>query len=483
MDFSSIKKNFIDVLNFPRAFSNRLKTYDVSDLNEYLKEHPEFENAKNLIRCICLDLELPKCETCGKIIPYSRRKNRFCSIKCAHTNPEIKRKIMGTYDKNYRQNPEKMKTLVEKIRNTQIERYGGYGFQSEILREKVHQKVKEKYGVDNVFQNEEIKKKIRQTNIAKYGVEYPTQSKEIRNKAIKTNNEKYGVDYPLQCEAGKQIFKNAMQKKYGVDWARQSPEIQKKIQENSYERHGFSSPRIADAWNTIERFSDRVIPLFSKEDFKGLGYTYRWKCVKCGNEFEALLGQSTFIDSEFERLPRCMNCHPYLHGTSQKELALLKFCQDFFPSAKKANRNALIDNLSLDIVIPEIHLALEFNGNFWHSIEGWDGSLDRYYGRHLHKTKLCNEKGYRLIHIWEDEWTKSHEDLKSQLEKVFLGTEDLSFSGEEEVILDRSWYNNMSIPGYEVLEEIAPKLVLRDGYYVEDCGWLKLRKLHHQMIS
>lgn len=60
---------------------------------------------------------------------------------------------------------------------------------------------------------------------------------------------------------------------------------------------------------------------------------------------------------------------------------------------------SVIPPLELDIVIPDHNLAIEFNGLIWHSEKY---GKDRHY--HSHKTNLCAEKGYRLIHIWEDDW-------------------------------------------------------------------------------
>lgn len=64
----------------------------------------------------------------------------------------------------------------------------------------------------------------------------------------------------------------------------------------------------------------------------------------------------------------------------------------------------IIKPLELDIVIPELKIAIEYNGLIWHS---------EYYGKdklyHYNKTRMCNENGYRLIHIWEDEWNDSKE--------------------------------------------------------------------------
>jgi hypothetical protein len=52
-------------------------------------------------------------------------------------------------------------------------------------------------------------------------------------------------------------------------------------------------------------------------------------------------------------------------------------------------------------------LGIEFNGLYWHS----DIYKDKNY--HLDKTKLANSKGYRLIHIFEDEWINKEDIVKS----------------------------------------------------------------------
>ena len=75
----------------------------------------------------------------------------------------------------------------------------------------------------------------------------------------------------------------------------------------------------------------------------------------------------------------------------------------------------LIKPLELDIVIPEHNLAIEFNGLIWHSEKY---GKDRHY--HSHKTNLCAEKGYRLIHIWEDDW-RDRKDIELAFIKQLVG--------------------------------------------------------------
>lgn len=64
----------------------------------------------------------------------------------------------------------------------------------------------------------------------------------------------------------------------------------------------------------------------------------------------------------------------------------------------------LIKPLELDIVIPSLKIAIEYNGLIWHSEEY---GKDKWY--HHDKSKLCADKGYRLIHIWEDDWNRNKE--------------------------------------------------------------------------
>ena len=109
-------------------------------------------------------------------------------------------------------------------------------------------------------------------------------------------------------------------------------------------------------------------------------------------------------------------------------------------------------------------LAIEFNGSFWHSTKSFlykHEKIDSYFGYHLNKTLKCNEKGYRLIHIWEDEWRNNSEEIKMKLEKILKDEENLFFD-EDIITLDRSWFNNIEIPNYILKEEISPELVLRD---------------------
>ena len=78
-----------------------------------------------------------------------------------------------------------------------------------------------------------------------------------------------------------------------------------------------------------------------------------------------------------------------------------------------SNRQILIGK-EIDILIEDKKIGIEFNGLKWHS--EWFGKKDKYY--HLNKTLKCNEKGYGLIHIFEDEYVYKKDIVLNKLKHL-----------------------------------------------------------------
>ena len=76
----------------------------------------------------------------------------------------------------------------------------------------------------------------------------------------------------------------------------------------------------------------------------------------------------------------------------------------------ETSNRSVISPYELDIYIPELHIAIEFNGLYWHTEKQ---GKDKSY--HYNKWKMCQEKGIQLITIWEDEWRDKKEIVKSML--------------------------------------------------------------------
>lgn len=89
-------------------------------------------------------------------------------------------------------------------------------------------------------------------------------------------------------------------------------------------------------------------------------------------------------------------------GTSQQEIDVFNLIKRLLPGkvVLKNDRN-ILKGKELDIVIPSLKLAIEFNGLFFHCDAK---KSDPMY--HLHKSIECERKGYRLIQIMSDEWEK-----------------------------------------------------------------------------
>lgn len=98
--------------------------------------------------------------------------------------------------------------------------------------------------------------------------------------------------------------------------------------------------------------------------------------------------------------------------TSKPEREILSFIRNSGIECKK-NRK-ILNGRELDIFIPTKTTAIEFNGNKFHT--EWFGGKSRQY--HLLKTKLCKEKGIKLIHIFEDEFYNTKEIVLNKIAHI-----------------------------------------------------------------
>ena len=77
---------------------------------------------------------------------------------------------------------------------------------------------------------------------------------------------------------------------------------------------------------------------------------------------------------------------------------------------------SVLGRKQLDILIPSLKLAIEFNGLIWHSSKV---GTERNY--HQEKTDAAATAGYRLIHIWSDEWIEKQDIIKAYLRMQLVG--------------------------------------------------------------
>ena len=69
----------------------------------------------------------------------------------------------------------------------------------------------------------------------------------------------------------------------------------------------------------------------------------------------------------------------------------------------------------LDIYLPDIKTAFEYNGNYWHALYEENDP-----GYHDYKRQLCKDAGITLIEVWGDDWTKFNKETKNEIKDFFL---------------------------------------------------------------
>lgn len=110
----------------------------------------------------------------------------------------------------------------------------------------------------------------------------------------------------------------------------------------------------------------------------------------------------------------CPKCNS---TASKKEKEIVNFIKTITKEEIIENDKNIISPLELDIYIPNLSLAIEFDGLRWHSENFCENK-----NYHLEKTIECNKKGIRLLHIFEDEWDFKKDIIKEIIKGIIVGS-------------------------------------------------------------
>ena len=388
---NTITNNFSSKLKSPSTLCKAIKecNEDVKIMmEEYLKEHPEYEKLTLLVCAFCKNLHPKKCKKCGKQMTYSKSKEHdYCSNKCAQNHEDIR----------------------AKIEKSCIERYGVKSptLNKDILKKRDENNIK-KYGTSNLRNVQHINDKIKQTCLSKYGYETPSKNSLIKEKAKQTCLKKYGVEWTGQSGCKIEKTKETFIKKYGFSHFMLDDFYKNKISKTLKNRN-------YEILKNRCEIND-ILLLTSKDDYDGgynSGKKYKCFCKKCNSYFSSTVDYvKIFGKNKFECIPRCPNCYPKLDNVSISEKEVLEYVKSIYSGEIIENSRKFIKPYELDIVLPELKLAIEFNGNHWHE-EG----INKPIGYHAMKTNMCKEINFKLIHIWEHDWINEKEHVKNILNK------------------------------------------------------------------
>lgn len=96
---------------------------------------------------------------------------------------------------------------------------------------------------------------------------------------------------------------------------------------------------------------------------------------------------------------------------------VIEFIQEIYEDKILINDRSIIQNpktnlfLELDIFLPDKMIAIEYNGEYWHS-------LDKTKKRDRIKNKSCKEKGIIIYTIDEINWIHNREEIKDNLRNI-----------------------------------------------------------------
>lgn len=192
-------------------------------------------------------------------------------------------------------------------------------------------------------------------------------------------------------------------------------------QRRLYERYGDVAPNRA----LNPRTNNQLIAIKNKDSLvrfiKDLGY--KPTSLELAHELGLKLHQTLVIVHNFglEELIDIGSKDSYAEGQLYEYI-----CSIYNGVVERKNRK-ILNGKELDIYIPEKRIAIEFNGDYWHSTI----FKDKKY--HQEKTIDCAKQGIRLIHIFEHEYMHNEERIKSFLKGIIADNKKVIYARNTEV--------------------------------------------------
>lgn len=132
----------------------------------------------------------------------------------------------------------------------------------------------------------------------------------------------------------------------------------------------------------------------------------QWKCSK-GHTWRTAAGNRM----RGSGCPECWNS-TYVSAGEQK---IADYVNSIYDGVVKTSSRKTIHPYELDIYLPELNLAFEFNGIYWHREKMLAQRLSDPKNYHFNKWQKCKDKGIQLITIWEDDWRDNREKMMNMI--------------------------------------------------------------------
>ena len=342
------------------------------------------------------------CIECGTTIRSHKsfaKTSKFCSASCSKKSNVTQQK--------------RITTTIQK-----------YGVQNIFQRtDIISQSIITKYGVDNISKLDSTKKKIgikskqntqlrlektKISNLKNYGVEHTSSLDEVKGKVRSAMIEHYGVPSYF-CTAE---FKTKMNELYDGMNPFQIEEVKKKSKLTKFEKYGDENfnNRGKASQTMIEKFGCHPSQSHWSDEVKFfMEHPDSFADVLHGNTINAVAEKYNLAATTVRNRAYAMNLIDYEKRHNQYEDIIAQFLKKNNIKFEQNNRSILAGK-ELDFYLPEKEMAIECNGIFWHS-----ELMGKGKDYHLGKTKICDSKGIRLLHLWDYQFDDNLDLLTSML--------------------------------------------------------------------
>ena len=260
-------------------------------------------------------------------------------------------------------------------------------------------------------QTDEFKQKSKETQEAEYGTWYSaseTGKAKLRDQMVA----EHGVEYFFQSEQFKKSNEATLMAKYNVKNYSQTPMWREQVQSTSLAKWNaehytksqlYKIDAIKKYDGVLANFGCKITKMYTKNEIE-------FHCDKCNS---VCIEQYQFIVwRASHNITPCTHCMPKNPPVSAEELAVKSYIENLGHVVTHYDRDFL-GTYGADIVVEDCKTIVEYDGIYWHSELFHDSKY------HLRKKMLAEEKGYRLVHIFSDEWTYKNDIVKSRLRYMF----------------------------------------------------------------
>lgn len=233
--------------------------------------------------------------------------------------------------------------------------------------------------------------KREQTNLLRYGTKNPAQCTDIKQKISKT----------VKSDECQSRTRNTNLTRYGTEHPMQNTDVVSRIEHPTHTNCHITKSIESNQFE-IDNDCTRIGKLINK-------YGQGWLSIKNNLDLIHYKGYTYVRNEQLHFIENYYSCQ------SKPEQELYDFVKNLCSDTLHKTRQ-IIKPFELDIYVPSLQLAIEYNSSWYHSVEN---GMSKDY--HLNKSLLCRNKNIRLIHIYDFE---DFEQQKQLLNDLILGIDN-----------------------------------------------------------